>query len=67
MSEFEKQVRHALLDREMSLSDLAELLGISVSYIYEIIKGTRKAENQKQQIITLLGLDYGKDDSETDC
>jgi predicted transcriptional regulator len=67
MSEFEKQVRHALLDREMSLSDLAELLGISVSYIYEIIKGTRKAEDQKQRIITLLGLDYGKDDSETDC
>ena len=67
MSEFEKQVRHALLDREMSLSDLAEVLGISVSYIYEIIKGTRKAEDQKQRIITLLGLDYGKDDSETDC
>ncbi len=67
MSEFEKQVRHALLDREMSLSDLAELLGISVSYIYEIIKGTRKAEDQKQRIIVLLGLDYGKDDSETDC
>ena len=67
MSEFEKQVRHALLDREMSLSDLAKLLGISVSYIYEIIKGTRKAEDQKQRIITLLGLDYGKDDSETGC
>lgn len=65
MSEFEKQVRHALLDREMSLSDLADEMGISVSYIYEIIKGTRKAEDQKQRIKTILGLE--KTENEEKC
>lgn len=57
MSEFEKQVRKALIDKEMSLSDLANELQISVSYLYEILKGTRKSDEQKQKIKNLLGLD----------
>ena len=57
MSEFEKQVRIALIHQEKTLSGLAEELGISVSYLYEIIKGTRKSEEQKQKIRILLGLD----------
>lgn len=57
MSEFEKQVRKALIDKEMSLSDLANELQISVSYLYEILKGTRKSDEQKQKIRNLLGLD----------
>ena len=57
MSEFEKQVRIALIQHEKTMTGLAEELGISVSYLYEIIKGTRKAEEKKKQIETLLGLD----------
>jgi transcriptional regulator with XRE-family HTH domain len=57
MSEFEKQVRIALIQQEKTLTGLAEELGISISYLYEIIKGTRNAEEQKQRIRTLLGLD----------
>lgn len=57
MSEFEKQVRIALIQQGKNLSSLASELGISVSYLYEIIRGTRKAEEQKQKIRTLLGLD----------
>ena len=56
MSEFERQVRHALIDRNMSLTDLADVLGISVSYVYEIIHGTRKAEDQKIRIREYLNL-----------
>lgn len=57
MSEFEKQVRVALIHHEKTLTGLAEELGISVSYLYEIIRGTRKAEEKKKQIKILLGLD----------
>ena len=56
MSEFEKQIRHALIDRRMSLTDLANELEISVSYLYELMKGTRKAEDQKARIRNLLGI-----------
>lgn len=61
MSEFEKQVRHALIDHNMTMTCLAEQLGISISYLYEIIKGTRTAENQKQRIRQVLGI------SDIDC
>ena len=64
MSEFERQVRHALIDRDMSLTDLADVLGISVSYVYEIIHGTRKAEDQKARIRQYLNLT--ENDEQTD-
>lgn len=66
MSEFEKQVRHALIDKNMSLTDLADVLGISVSYVYEIIKGTRKAEDQKVRIREYLGLTEDDGTEQTD-
>lgn len=66
MSEFEKQVRHALIDKNMSLTDLADELGISVSYVYEIIKGTRKAEDQKVRIREYLGLTDNDGTEQTD-
>lgn len=62
MSEFEKQVRIALIQQDKTLTGLAEDLGISVSYLYEILKGTRKSEEQKQKIINLLGLDKGSNE-----
>ena len=57
MSEFEKQVRHALIDHNMTMKDLAEQLEISVSYLYDIITGARKAEHQKQSIRQLLSIE----------
>lgn len=57
MSEFEKQVRIALIQQDMTLKELASELGISISYVYEVISGTRKAKDKKQKIIDLLGLD----------
>lgn len=70
MSEFERRVRHALIDRNMSLTDLASELGISVSYVYEIIHGTRKAEDQKARIKSFLNLtdcDDEQNDNSADC
>ena len=57
MSEFEKQVRHALIDHNMSMKDLAEQLEITGSYLYDIITGARKAEHQKQRIRQLLSIE----------
>lgn len=62
MSDFEKQVRIALIQQGKTLSGLATELGVSVSYLYEIIRGTRKAEEQKQRIRNLLGLDTETDE-----
>lgn len=39
MSEFEKQVRHALIDRDMTMTDLANELGITISYVSDLLKG----------------------------
>ena len=64
MNEFEKKVRKALIDRDVTARDLANELGISVSYISEILKGTRKADAQKARIMEFLGI--GDDEDEQD-
>ena len=64
MSEFEKKVRHALIDLEMTMTELADLLEISISYLYDILNGSRKAEHQKQRIRQLLSIEGGEDDEE---
>jgi len=56
MNEFEKAVRKALIDRDMKLTDLADAIGISLTYLYDILAGNRKAEHQKKKIIEILEL-----------
>ncbi len=56
MNNFEKAVRKALIDREMKLTDLTNALGISLTYPYDIMNGSRKAEHQKKKIIEILEL-----------
>lgn len=62
MSEFEKQVRHALIEKEMSISDLAKELEISVSYLHDILTGKREAEHQKKRIRKFLSIDDSEHD-----
>ncbi|MFR8718608.1 MAG: helix-turn-helix domain-containing protein [Coprococcus comes] len=50
MSEFEKQVRHALIDRDMTMTDLANELGITISYVSDLLKGKRTNQEQLQRI-----------------
>ena len=56
MNEFEKAVRKALIDKDMKLTDLADVIGISLTYLYDILNGNRKAEHQKKKIIEILEL-----------
>ena len=56
MSEFEKQVRHALIDRDMTMTDLANELGISVSYVSDLVKKKRENQEQLQRIKDFLGI-----------
>ena len=56
MNEFEKAVRKALIDRDMKLTDLADAIGISLTYLYDILNENRKAEHQKKRIIEILEL-----------
>ena len=56
MSEFEKQVRHALIDSDMTMTDLANELGISVSYVSDLLKKKRENQEQLQRIKDFLGI-----------
>lgn len=57
MSEFEKAVRIALIRQGKSCRSFASELGISVYYLYAIMKGREKSPYQMQRIRKLLGLD----------
>lgn len=56
MSEFEKTVKKALIEHDMTMSDLAELLGISLSYTSDLIKGKRSNTTRIGAITEILGL-----------
>ena len=57
VSEFEKKVRIGLIKKGMTVTSLAEELGVSVSYVYELMKGTRKNEDQLAKIRNILDID----------
>lgn len=65
MSTFEKQVRKALIDRDMTAADLAQALGVTPSYISDILKGSRKADAQRARIMEYLAL-KGDEENEDD-
>lgn len=56
MSEFEKAVKIALIERNMTMGDLAEALGISLSYVSDLIKEKRNNEEQIARIKDFLNL-----------
>lgn len=58
MSDFEKLVRKALIDKEMSMKELAEAMNVSVSYVHDILKGKRNAETVRTKIIQFLDIAY---------
>jgi transcriptional regulator with XRE-family HTH domain len=62
MSEFEREVRKALIDKNLKIRDLAIRLGISQAYIYDIFKGNRPGSRQKEKIIQLLDLKGAQSD-----
>ena len=62
MSEFEKAVKIALIERNMTMQDLADALGITISYVSDLIKEKRNNAQQIARIKDFLGLS-DKDDS----
>ncbi|MFA5385964.1 MAG: helix-turn-helix transcriptional regulator [Eubacteriales bacterium] len=56
MSDFEKIVRKALIDKGLTVKKLAEDMGISPAYLYDIIKGNRPGTKQKEKIAQILEL-----------
>ena len=59
MSDWEKRVRKALIDKDMHISDLADELNVSSAYVYDVLSGNRKATGLRQRINDLLKLDGG--------
>lgn len=56
MSEFEKAVKIALIQRNMTMQDLADALGITISYVSDLIKEKRNNAVQVQRIKDFLNL-----------
>lgn len=62
MSEFEKAVKIALIQRSMTMQDLADALGITISYVSDLIHEKRSNTAQIQRIKDFLEL---SDESDT--
>ena len=56
MSDFEKAVKIALIERNMTMQDLADALGITISYVSDLIKEKRNNAQQIQRIKDFLEL-----------
>lgn len=56
LTPFGKEVEKALIDKDMSKRELAEILGITQAYLTDILKGTREGKERKKQIAEYLGL-----------
>ena len=57
-----------LIDHDMTMQDLADALGITISYVSDLIKGKRKNELQLAKITSFLGLseaDYAEQTDQT--
>lgn len=55
-TEFGVEARKIMLQKNIKMIDLAKELGVSVTYISEILKGTRAGEKQKPKIAKFLGM-----------
>lgn len=55
---FEIAVKTTLLKRGMKNQNLAKDVGVSESYLSDILKGNRKAEHHRKRICEILDLDY---------
>lgn len=55
-SEFGLKVRSWLLENQKTLTWLADEMGVSVSYVSDILKGSRKSERRIAEIKKLIGM-----------
>ena len=62
---FEIEVKSALIKENRTMSNLAEEIGISVSYLSDIIRGNRKANHYKEKITEILNLENKEEENYT--
>ena len=55
-TEFGAEARKIMLQKNIKMVDLAKELGVSVTYVSEILKGTRRGEKYKNRIAEMLGM-----------
>ncbi len=55
-TEFGAEARKIMLQKNIKMVDLARELGVSVTYVSEIFKGTRRGEKYKNRIAEMLGM-----------
>lgn len=51
-----KAVKKELIDRDMSVTDLANKLGLSREYVSSVLNGRLRSEHIKEQILDRLGM-----------
>lgn len=56
-SEFGLKARMIMLQKHISGAALAKELGVSATYISEILKGTRPGNGKREQIAKILGIE----------
>lgn len=56
MSAFKKIVLHRLIERGMNQSDLASEIGVSVSYLSDILSDKRKGSDVRARICQFLDI-----------
>lgn len=57
LTPFGKEVEKKLIDLDMTKKDLSNELGITQSYLTDVLKGTREGYDIKPKIAKLLELD----------
>lgn len=55
---FGKEIRKRMIDLEMEQKDLAEIVGVTPSYISDIFRGARSGVKIKKKICEAVGLNY---------
>lgn len=60
MPKFEKEVKKALIDHDLTMGMLADRLGISIAYVSDLIKGKRTNKTQISRICRELHIDAGE-------
>lgn len=56
-SEFGLKARTIMLQKNIKSSAIAKELGVSCSYVAEILKGSRSGNGRKEQIAKILGME----------
>lgn len=57
VTEFEVQARVAMLKKGLTFTAIAKELGVSATYVWDIVKGTRPGTGQKEKIAEMLGIE----------